>query len=170
MCGPALIFGLLGAGVQAAAASQQADAQARAERIQAMQAQQQAELQNRQANNEATAGQFQEARKREQAAKLSANQRAIVGGSGFAMGGSPTDVVIDSRQAAELDAAAVRYSTDIKRENLLYQSGVSQWNRDRHYEAADEKENSKVFGMISPFLGLSTKLGGSFGSGGGSFF
>jgi hypothetical protein len=166
MCGPALVLGLIGAGVQAAAAGHQADAQARAERIQAMQAQQQSELQNRQANNEATAGQFQEARKREQAAKLSSQQRTLVGGSGFTMGGSPTDVVIDSRQGAELDASALRYGTKIKQDNLLYQSGVSQWNRDRHYEAADEKQQAGVFGAISPFLGLATKLGGSFGSGG----
>jgi hypothetical protein len=156
-------MGVVGAGVQAASAMQQANAQARAERIQAMQAQQQAELQNRQANLEATSGQFQEARKREQAVGLSAKQRAIVGGSGFTMGGSPTDVVIDSRQQAELDAAAVRFGTKVKQDNLLYQSGVSQWNRDRHYEAADEAEKQGMFGAITPFLGLATKLGGSFG-------
>jgi hypothetical protein len=165
----------LSAGVSAAGAMQQANAQKAAAEQQAQQYRTQAELQNRQANLEATSGQFQEARQRQKADAFAGQQLNMIAGSGFTTSGSATDVIIDSRREAELDAEAVRFGTTIKSDNLLFQSGVSQRNARSADNAASMAETTGILGAISPFISMGanlsgagkyTKLGSSFGFGG----
>lgn len=163
MCEPMTMLAIAGAGVSAMGAMQQADAQKAAAQAQAAQYRAQQELQQRQANLEATAGQYQEQQKRVQLDALAGKQRAIIGGSGFTSGGSNTDVIIDSRREGELDVAAVKFGTTVKTDNLLYQSAVSGMNAKSADNAAEMIDNGRALGVISPFIGAFSNIGGKGG-------
>lgn len=157
-----------GAGLTAASGVAGAQAQQAGYERQAEQYRTQAELQNRQANIEQTAGQDQQRRMQEKGAAVSAKQRVITAGSGFSIDGSPSDVVIDSRRENALDVAAIKYGTDLKSDNLMFQAGVSGSNAQAADRAASTAGTTGIFASIAPFIQLgandrfSTRLGLAF--------
>lgn len=155
--------GLSAAGAMAGAQAQQAGYERQADQYRT-----QAELQSRQANLEQSAGQYQQRRMQEKGAAVSAKQRVITAGSGFSIDGSPSEVVIDSRRENALDVAAIKYGTDLKSDNLMYQAGVSGSNAQIADRAADTAGMTGIFSSIAPFITLGgnerfmTKLGLNF--------
>lgn len=155
--------GLTSVGALASGMAQQAGYERQAEQYRT-----QAQLLNRQANIEQDAGQYQQRRMQEKGDAVSAKQRAIVAGSGFSIEGSPTEAVIDSRRENALDVAAIKYGTDLKSDNLNFQSGVAGTNAQISDRAASTAGMTGIFNSIAPFIQLGgnerfmTKLGLNF--------
>ena len=151
------------AGLAAAGAIQQGNAQAAAAEQQATQARIQAELQGRQANMDQQAAQYKENQKGQQLTQLRGQQVASVGSSGFALTGSPSDVVIDSQQKGQMDIAAIQYGADVQSSNLRFGQQISNNNAISSDDAADSYRTAGYLNALKPIIGLgSTKLGGSF--------
>jgi hypothetical protein len=162
------LMSLAGAGLSSVGAVAGAQAQQAGYERQADQYRTQAELLNRQANVEQDAGQYQQRKMQEKGAAVSAKQRVITAGSGFSIDGSPSDVVIDSRRENAMDVAAIKYSTDLKSDNLNFQSGVAGSNAQASDRAASTAGMTGIFSSIAPFIQLggnekfTTRLGLNF--------
>jgi hypothetical protein len=128
----------------------QGQAQKQAAEAQEAQYRAQAEMQGRQAVLEQTAGQYQQRRAMERLDGLSATQRAIMAGSGFSITGSPIDVLTDSRREGMLDVAAIKFSTDLKSQNLNYGAAISGMNAAAAGRAGDM---AMTTGMLSGLTG-----------------
>lgn len=162
MCPPILMLGLslAGGAVQAMGAIQAGNAQAAAYRRQADQERLRAELLDRQAGIERTTGQYQQRRQGEKFDQLIGKQNALYAQSGLAPEGSVIDVQADSAREAALDVAAMQYSTELKADNLEYESQMASVNSGANLRAA---KTAKQAGMMNAFSAGLSSIGGAFG-------
>lgn len=154
MCGP--VFAILGAGLSAFGAIQQGNAQAAAMRAQQQQYRAEAEFQNRQAVLEQVKGGYEARRKGEQLDELGAKQRGQFAAAGVGLSGSPTDILIDTRQEGALDLAAIRFGTDLRSDNARYQAGVASMNSASAGQAAGMARTTGFINALSPIINLGT--------------
>lgn len=115
-----LVLGLIGTAISAVGsiaqgqqAAASADAQARAYEQQAV------------ADQQAAAFEGQRERRRQEL--LQANARAQVGASGVALSGSPSEVLAANAREGELDIQAIRYSSQLRQNNLRTQADISRF-------------------------------------------
>lgn len=159
---------LIGAGLGVASAIQQGQASAAAAEAQAAQYRAQAENQYRQSVLENQKGGYEARRKGEQLDEATAKIRGQFAASGVTLDGSPTDVILDSRQEGALDMAAVRFGTALKVDNAQYAGQVAGMNAGLANQAADMARTSGYLNAIAPIIGLGnnqqfmTQLGMSF--------
>ena len=157
-----MMLGLVGAGVSAMGAMQQGQAKADADRRQAQEYRTNAQLQQRQASAEEIAGQFQQRRMQEKAGQAAATQITSFGAGGVTLDGSPTDTIIDSRRESALDIDAIKYNTDLKSDNLVFNARNLAYNAKSADAAADNDQAAGMMGAFSSLIGGVSKLGGTF--------
>lgn len=125
-----------------------------------MQAQQdsleaQSKMQERQAVINEKTGEYEIARVEDTVRRTGGAQRAGFAANGLGLQGSAADVIVDTAQEGALDVAAIKWNSDLKADNLKYESKISKMNADNAGAAAG-------IAFIAPVLGGVAKFAGSF--------
>lgn len=156
MCTLTLAVGLLGTAISVGGSI-----------AQGQQAQQMAEMQARaieqQSEADAQASAFEQARERKKQELLQANARAQVGASGVSLAGSPTEVLAANAREGELDIAAIRYGSQLRRNSLGTQAAISRFSGKQAKQASYINAGSNLISGISNLYdpNKAVKFGGS---------
>lgn len=102
---------------------------------------------------EATA--YEVARTRETVERTFGSQRAGFAANGIALSGSALDVMNDTATEGELDLAAIKWNSDIKVDNLKYETSYLRTN-------AKVASDSAGMAFLAPVLGGVAKFAGAF--------
>ncbi len=87
----------------------------------------QAKAYDQQAQADAAAAAFEQGQERHKQNLLQAQAHAQVGGSGVAVAGSPTEVLAANAKQNQLDLDAIRYSSQLRQNNLSTQAAISKF-------------------------------------------
>lgn len=150
----ALALGLIGAGVQAAGMIMQGNQAA------AM-ADYQAKAYEQQAQADAQASAYEAMRERHKQDLAAASARAQVGGSGVAMAGSPTEVLVANAREGELDLQAIRYGSRLRQTNLRTQAAIARYGGQQAKQASRIGAIGAAVGGIYSAYQDSVKMGKS---------
>lgn len=129
---------LIAAGVSAAGSFASANAQASAYDTQAKFADRQAGIEKRQ-------GAYEAGRLSDQHDQQLAGIRSSFAHAGFALEGSPVDVLSSSAAQASLDEQAVKYGAQLRSDNATFEGGQARAN-------ASSARTSGIIGAITPFV------------------
>lgn len=115
----------------------------------------QAKLQERQAAINVETGEYEAARVQDTVRRVTGAQRAGFAAGGIALQGSAADVIADTAQEGALDVAAIKWNSELKADNLKYESRISKMN-------ADSAGRSVGLAFLAPVLGGVAKFSGAF--------
>jgi hypothetical protein len=104
-------------------------------------------------------GEFEAGKVRNEADKLTGRQVAGVGESGFALSGSPLDVIGSSASDAALDIGAIKWSARSSAENLQYKAKLEDINAKSQQTGGYLNAAAGVLGSISKFTSLGQPYG-----------
>lgn len=147
MCMAAI--GLIGAGVQAIGAMQQANAQSAEYKAKAA-------YNKRQAQVERIKGVYEAGRVKERGERVYSSQRATLGEAGVTLdSGTAADVVSDSVSQNELDVQAVLWGQTLAGQNYDYQAKIDKMN-------AKSSKQAGVWGALTPLINSFSSLQGAY--------
>ena len=129
---------LAGAAISAAGSVISGANQAASYRAQARQAEINAQVQQQQ-------GAFEANRASRQADRQLGQMRGQYLSSGFALSGSPTDILVDSATEASLDEQAIKYNAQLKANNSIFEARMARSN-------AGSAMAGGIMGAITPFI------------------
>lgn len=151
MCGPTEVMvaaTLAGGAMQGISGYQQ-------QRAMAAQSSANAALLKRQALLQRDKTSYEGIRHQQQARRLAAKQVASASASGFQLDGSTLDFIEDTAAEEDLDLQAIRYSGQIRANNLELQSRQQRLNAGRQSRGAG-------LALFSPIIGSAASLGRGF--------
>lgn len=168
-------FALIGGGILSAvgsisqgfAARSAAKANARAAEAHGEAAQDAAEVEARQAERNAEAAEmdaelavvtasFNERRFRRRAEVMQAENRALIGASGFTFEGSPMEVLTENAREIEEEALLIRYEGSLQERALLQEARLQRFQAEvSRFEGRQGLEAGKRRGTLERFLGKS---------------
>lgn len=152
MCGPLEAIGavatLAGGAMQGISGYQQ-------QRAMAAQSSANADLLKRQALLQRDKTSYEGIRHQQQARRLAAKQVASASASGFQLDGSTLDFIEDTAAEEDLDLQAIRYSGQIRANNLELQSRQQRLN-------AGSQSRGAGLALFSPIIGSAASLGRGF--------
>jgi len=123
----------------------------------------QAKAYEQQAQADAQSAAFEQSQERHKQDLLEAQARAQAGASGVGIAGSPTEVLAANARQGQTDLNAIRYSSELRQNNLNTQASISRFQGKQAMTASIFKAGS---GLIDGLSGLydptrSVTFGGS---------